>query len=97
MNSFQFALDLNGKALLLKGIYSYFKEYGSVEFGSLDSDTPKNWPALRGHNSRLQQRPGLGHWDGTLRGLTAGGNARNLGFDARLIVVVVVVADVDEA
>ena len=61
MNSFQFALDLNGKALLLKGIYSYFKEFGSVEFRSLDSDTPKKLRVLRGHNSRLQQRPGLGH------------------------------------
>ena len=68
MNSFQFALDLNEKALLLKGIYSYFKEYGSVEFMSLDFDTPKKWPALRGRNSRLQQKPGLDHAPGQ-RGL----------------------------
>jgi len=61
MNSFQFALDLNEKALLLKGIYSYIWEYESVEFGSLDSDTPKKLPVLRGRNSRLQRRPGLDH------------------------------------
>ena len=64
-------------------------------------DWPSAGPSVgqikRALDSKLIQRPGLGHWDGTLRGLTAGGNARNLGFDARLIVVVVVVADVDEA